>query len=372
MGVAVIVGTKKGAAILTSNTRENWSAEFVLKGWNVTASVRDEGGRYYTAIDNDVFGAAIMVSDDLKEWRQLENAPRYQPGEKGNPEHIRIKASSDFMGRYKDAPRLVDQIWTLHAAHGAIYAGVSEAGVFVSRDRGETWAGIDGFNNRPGREEWPPGFGGLCAHTLLTDAKNPDRIWVGVSSVGLFRSDDGGKSWALKNDGVNQTIGSSCVHRVTHDPANADIMYRQDHRGMYMTKNGGDSWTVIETGLPVGDLSDGHRCSFGFPIVMDKRTQSVFAVPLEGDNFRMPPNGKLAVYRTRDGGGRWEALDNGLPDGAFVSVLRGAMSVDQLDPGGVYFGTSSGAVFASPDLGGHWSEIASGLPRIGSVEAYVT
>ena len=141
---------------------------------------------------------------------------------------------------------------------------------------------------------------------------------------------------------------------------------------MYMTTNGGDSWSVIETGLPVGDLSDGLRCSFGFPIVMDKRTQSVFAVPLEGDNFRMPPNGKLAVYRTRDGGGRWEALSNGLPDGAFVTVLRGAMSTDELDPGGVYFGTSSGAVYASPDLGGHWSEIARGLPRISSVEAYAT
>jgi photosystem II stability/assembly factor-like uncharacterized protein len=139
---------------------------------------------------------------------------------------------------------------------------------------------------------------------------------------------------------------------------------------MYLSKNGGDSWSVIETGLPVGDLSDGHRCSFGFPIVMDKQTQSVFAVPLEGDNFRMPPNGKLAVYRTLDGGERWEPLDNGLPDGAFVSVLRGAMSADQL--GGVYFGTSSGTVYATPDLGNHWSEIASGLPRISSVEAYAT
>jgi len=371
MGVAVVVGTKKGAAILRSDTRENWSAEFALKGWNVTASARDEGGRYYAAINNDVFGAAVMVSDDLKQWRQLENAPRYQPGEKGNPEHIRIQASSDFMGKYKDAPRLVDQIWTLHAAHGAIYAGVSEAGIFVSRARGESWAGIDGFNNQPGREEWPPGFGGLCAHTILTDAKNPDRLWVGVSSVGFFRSDDGGKSWVLKNDGVNHTIGS-CVHCVTHDPTDADIMYRQDHRGMYLTKNGGDSWTVIESGLPVSDLSDGHRCSFGFPIVMDRRTQSVFAVPLEGDNFRFPSNGKLAVYRTRDGGGQWVALNDGLPDGAFVSVLRGAMSADQLNPGGVYFGTSSGAVYASPDLGGHWSEIAAGLPRIMSVAAYPT
>jgi hypothetical protein len=373
MSVAVIVGTKKGAAILTSDkSRANWSRDFVLKGWSINASTRDEKGRWYVAIGNDVFGPAIMVSDDLKEWRQLENAPRYQPGEKGNPEHIRIVASGDFMGKYKDSPRLVDQIWTLHASHGAIYAGVSEAGLFVSRDRGESWQSVDGFNNQEGREQWPPGFGGLCAHTILTDGKNPNRIWVGVSSIGFFRTDDGGKTWRLKNDGVNQTIGSSCVHCVTHDPANADVMYRQDHRGMYVSRDGGDNWSVIESGLPVTDLSDGHRCSFGFPIVMDKRTNSVFAVPLNGDNFRFPADGKLTVYRTTNGGEQWEALRNGLPDDAYVSVLRGAMSADELDPCGVYFGTSSGAVYASSDLGGGWAEIATGLPRIGSVRAYVT
>ncbi len=370
MGVALIVGTRKGAAILASDmARQKWSKDFVLQGWNVTASARDDGGRYYAAIGNDVFGPAIMASDDLKEWRQLEAAPRYKPGAKGNPEHNRKLGAGDPMGNYQGDARYVDQIWTLHAAHGALYAGVSEAGVFVSRDRGTSWQEIEGFNDHPSRANWEPGFGGLCAHTILTDAKNPLRMWVGVSSSGLFRTDDGGKTWGRKNDGVNATTGH-CVHRVAHDPARPDTLYRQDHRGMYLSEDGGDSWQVIETGLPVADLSDGHRCSFGFPIVMDRRTDNVFAVPLEGDNFRFPADGKLSVYRTADRGKRWARLGDGLPANSFVSVLRGAMSADQ--EAGVYFGTSSGAVYASPDLGEHWSEIAAGLPRIASVEAYVT
>jgi hypothetical protein len=159
------------------------------------------------------------------------------------------------------------------------------------------------------------------------------------------------------------------VHHVINDPGRASVLFRQEHRGVHRSDDGGDNWRVIENGLPVGELSDGHRCSFGFPIVMDRRTQSAFVVPLDGDNFRFPRGGQLAVYRTTDGE-RWHSLTKGLPANSFSSVLRGSMTADQLDPGGIYFGTSSGSIFASNDLGESWSEIARGLPRIYSVEAY--
>lgn len=371
MSVALVVGTRKGAVILTSDkTRRTWTGELVLKGWHVTASARDAGGRIYAAIGNDVYGPAIMASDDLKTWRQLDAAPRYREGEIGNPDHNRTLGAADPFGRFGGNGRYVDQIWTLHATKDALYAGVSEAGLFVSRDRGERWEPVDGFNNHPSRGEWVPGFGGLCAHTILSDAKNPDRLWVGVSAAGFFRTDDGGRTWTRKNDGVSADTGQ-CVHCLAHDPGEPDTIYRQDHRGVYLSEDGGDHWRPIEDGLHISELSDGHRCAFGFPIVMDRRSRSVFTVPLDGDNFRIPPDGALAVYRTSNRGAHWRKLTDGLPrKNHFAGILRGAMAADQQEPGGIYFGTTSGAVYGTADLGENWSELASGLPRILSVEAY--
>jgi photosystem II stability/assembly factor-like uncharacterized protein len=194
-------------------------------------------------------------------------------------------------------------------------------------------------------------------------------MWVGVSAAGFFRTDDGGKTWIPKNDGVPGDTGQ-CVHHVAHDPANPDVLFRQEHRGVYRSDDAGDTWRVLEDGLPVSELSDGHRCSFGFPIVLDRRSGNVFVAPLDGDNFRMPRDGQLAVYRTTDGN-RWDAQTGGLPANCYSGVLRGAMAGDQLSPGGIYFGTGSGSLFATRDLGDSWSEIARGLPRIQSVEAYV-
>jgi photosystem II stability/assembly factor-like uncharacterized protein len=368
MPVAVIIGTKKGAATFTSKDRKHWDQDFALRGWSITASARDDAGRFYCAGAHGVYGACVFASDDGKDWTQLDAAPRFRPGERGNPEHIRIQASGDFMCKYKDNPRLVDQIWTLHFAHGTLYAGVSEAGLFASADRGASWQPVDGFNNQPGRETWPPGFGGLGAHTILSDANNPDRMWVGVSSAGFFRTDDGGRTWSQKSDGVPGETGQ-CVHHVAHDANDAGILFRQEHRGVYMSRDAGDSWQVIEDGLPVSELSDGLRCSFGFPIVMDRRSGHLFVVPLEGDNFRIPRDGRLAVYRSQNGA-RWQPLRNGLPDNSYEGVLRGAMAADQLDPGGIYFGTTSGAVYGSSDIGESWSQMAGGLARILSVEAY--
>jgi photosystem II stability/assembly factor-like uncharacterized protein len=377
MSVALVVGTQKGAALITSKDRKVWREEFVLRGWPVTASVRDDQGRVYAAVNSPNYGVALFASDDLKEWKQLDAAPRYAPEDRGNPEHHRIVSQLDFTGMLKGGGRFVDQIWALHFAHGALYAGVSEAGLFVSRDRGQSWHAVRPFNEHPSRESWTPGFGGLGAHTILTDANDPDRMWVGISAAGFFRTDDGGKTWAPKNKGVNPATEEApastgqCVHHVTNDPSNASVLFRQEHRGVHRSDDGGDTWRVIEDGLPVAELSDGHRCSFGFPIVMDRRTKSAFVVPLDGDNFRFPRGGQLAVYRTREGE-NWHPLTKGLPENCFTSVLRGSMAADQLDPGGIYFGTSSGSIYASDDLGESWREIVSGLPRIMCVEAYAT
>ena len=375
MSVSLIVGTPKGAAILRSKDRRKWETEFVLRGWPVTASVRDDKGRTYVAVNSPNFGVALFASDDLTNWKQLEAAPRYRPEDRGNPEHHRLVAKEDFGGILKGGGRFVDQVWTLHFAHGALWAGVSEAGLFVSRDRGQSWQPVDGFNEQPGRENWAPGFGGLGAHTILSDANNPDRMWVGISAAGLFRTDDGGKTWQPKNKGVNPAVDSApastgqCVHSVTHDPKKANVLFRQEHRGVHRSDDGGDNWQVIEDGLPVTELSDGHHCSFGFPSTMDLKTGQVFVVPLDGDNFRFPRGGQLAVYRTKNGKS-WEPLTKGLPAKCFTAVLRGSLSADQLDPGGLYFGTASGVIYGSDDLGESWNEVASGLPRIMSVEAY--
>ncbi len=375
MPVSLIVGTKKGAAVLTSEDRAIWSTQFQLPGWPVTASARDDRGRVYAAVNSENYGVAIFVSDDMKSWRQLPAAPRYRPEDRGNAEHHRIVSQMDFTGLLKGGGRFVDQIWTLHWAHGALYAGVSEAGLFVSRDRGESWQPVDGFNNHPSRANWVPGFGGLGAHTILSDAKNPDRMWVGVSAAGLFRTDNGGASWSPKNKGVNPATESApattgqCIHHMAHDPDNADVIFRQEHRGVHRSDDGGDNWRVIEDGLPVAELSDGHRCSFGFPMVMDRASRSVFVVPMDGDNFRFPREGRLAVYRTQDGAHWWPQTE-GLPTDCYSTVLRGAMAADQT--GGIYFGTASGAIYASGNLGETWCEAARGLPRIQSVEAFVT
>ncbi|MEE8558366.1 MAG: exo-alpha-sialidase [Myxococcota bacterium] len=371
MGVVVIVGTAKGAAILRADeSRRSWAVDALrFKGWTVTAATRDAQGRYYVAVTHEVWGAAVCVSDDLESWQQLENGPRYAQGEVGNEEHNRILGATDPLGRFKGGGRYVDQIWKLYAAGDVVYAGVSEAGLFRSDDRGKSWEVVAGLNEHPTRSSWIPGFGGLCAHSVLTDGRNPDRLWVGISSTGVYRSDDGGKTWEEKNDGVSKSEGS-CVHSLAHNPADADVIYRQDHRGMYRTRDGGDSWQVIENGLPISTLGDEHRCSFGFTSGMDPASNSVYAVPIESDGFRFPHGGRLRVYRTQDGGEQWEELSRGLPDGVFANVLRGAMAVDPLDPCGVYVGTTAGTVYASADRGDSWSQIPATLPRILCVEAF--
>lgn len=372
MSTTVLVGTQKGAMVLRSDDgRANWTrSALLMKGWLVTSFVRDASGRTFAGVTHDVWGATVMASDDLENWTQCEGAPRYPADAKGNHGHNRIIGAMDPMEQFSAGGRHVDQIWKLYASGEILYAGVSEAGIFRSDDHGKSWHPLRGIDQHPDRDAFVPGFGGLCAHSILVDEHDPNRIWVGISSAGLFRSDDGGETFVSKNQGVDSSGEGYCVHSVAHNPRNADVIYRQDHRGVYRTDDGGDSWLLVEDGLPESVLSDEHHCSFGFAIDVDTRSDSVFIVPLEGDSFRFPHGGRLAVYRTQDRGASWQSFDAGLPSDCYTNVLRGAMATDGADPGGLYFGTTGGSVFGSANGGENWQTLVSDLPKVLAVEAF--
>ncbi len=350
MNVTVLVGTLKGAFVFRSSAaRLDWSIDGPLfKGWKVTASERLPDGSFLVATASDVYGPALHRTRDFREWSQVERGPAWP----------------------QDSGRKLNQVWRLAAGHGRVFAGVDEAGLFVSEDGGASWAPVEGLNEHETRAGWFPGAGGLCAHAILLDPEDGDRIWCGISAVGVFRSDDGGATWNPRNEGVRVIIEDQvqkdigfCVHGLAQDPRDADTIYRQDHAGMYLTRNGGDTWESAEHGLSSG---------FGFPIAVDRRSGRLYAIPLETDEFRMPPDGALRVFRSADRGGSWQPLTNGLPQShAYMGVLRGALETDSLDPGGVYFGTTSGTVHFSSDGGDSWRTLPCVLPRVLSVSAFV-
>lgn len=348
MTILGILGTAKGGFLLRSDDRSDWRLEGPLfKGWKVTASTREPGGPWIVATASDVYGPALHLSDDLVTWRQLEDGPRW---------------SEESCRRFR-------QFWTIHATPERWLVGIDDAGLFESRDRGESWRSVEALNEHPTREGWYPGAGGLCLHCILVDPANPDRIWCGISSVGVFRTEDGGLSWCEKNGAIPPMIEDdghaeigNCVHALVADPADANRMWRREHNGMFRSSDGGDTWERIEDGL---------GSWFGFPLVRDRRTGSLYDVPLESDEYRMPTDGALAVYRSRDDGDTWEGLRNGLPqEHAYMGVLRSALALDHRDPCGLVFGTTSGTIFVSSDAGESWRGLPWTLPRILSVELY--
>ncbi|MCC6756035.1 MAG: exo-alpha-sialidase, partial [Solirubrobacterales bacterium] len=263
------------------------------------------------------------------------------------------------------------RVWHLEPSHtdpDTVYAGVEDAALFRSTDGGMTWNELPGLRDAKGHL-WQPGAGGMCLHTILLDPGNPDRIVTAISAAGAFRTDDGGTSWFPVTQGLKSEwelpdpdaeIGH-CVHNLAMHPSRPDTIYMQKHWDVMRTDNGGKSWYEVSGNLP----SD-----FGFPIsVHAHEPETIYVVPIKSDAEHFPPEGKLRVYRSRTGGNEWEALTNGLPqENCWVNVLRDAMSTDSLESGGIYFGTTGGQVYVSPDSGDTWQTIVHDLPSVVSVE----
>ncbi len=351
----VLVGTKKGAFILESDAaRQSWD----LRGpfcqtWPVNHVVADPAtGTIFAGGGNEWFGPAVWKSSDLgATWTHSSEGISYGEG--------------------KDS---IKSVWSLAPSKGRLYAGVEPAGLFLSDDDGQSWKHMNGLRDHPTREHWQPGGAGLILHSLVPHPADDRQLWVGISAVGVFHTADGGESWAPRNQGTRCDFlpeeqrypeYGQCVHCLVIAPGASGRLYQQNHCGMYRSDDGGVSWQSIEAGLP---------STFGFPAATHPRDpETLFLLPLNGDILgRYVPEAKAAVWRTRDGGAHWEAKREGLPqENAFIGVLRQAMATDRLDPAGVYFGTSSGTLFASADEGESWRCVAEHLPSISSVETFV-
>jgi photosystem II stability/assembly factor-like uncharacterized protein len=353
--VFVLLGTKKGAFTLESDaSRRDWS----LRGpfcetWPMNHVVAESAtGTIYAGGGNEWFGPAVWKSTDLGEtWSHSSNGLAYKEGE--NP---------------------ISSVWSLAANGGRLYAGVQPAGLFASDDGGQSWTHIAGLRDHPTRPKWNPGGAGLILHSIVLDPRDDQQIWIGISAAGVFYTADGGKTWEPRNTGTRCDYlpedqrypeFGQCVHCVVAAPEQPGRLYQQNHCGMYRSEDGGQHWESIEAGLP---------SSFGFPAVAHPRDPStLFLLPLNGDIAgRYVPDGKAAVWRTRDSGAHWEALREGLPQqNAFFGVLRQAMTADRLEPAGIYAGTNTGTLFASANEGEQWTSIAHHLPPILSVETLV-
>jgi hypothetical protein len=249
-----------------------------------------------------------------------------------------------------------------------VYAGVEDAALFRTTDGGQTWTELPGLRNHGTGSKWQPGAGGLCLHSILIDPSDEDRMFIAISAAGAFRTDDGAKSWKPITKGLvsnyipNPTAEvGHCVHHIAHHRSRPDVLFMQKHWDVMRSDNGGDAWHEISGNLPT---------DFGFVIdVNTNEPETIYVVPIKSDSEHYPPDGKLRVYRSRTGGNEWEPLTNGLPQqDCYVNVLRDAMAVDSLDTCGVYFGTTGGQVYASPDGGDTWSCIVHDLPAVLSVE----
>lgn len=355
--VALLVGTRKGAFVLESDgDRSDWTVRGPsLAGWDVANLTYDDRGdpEVYAAVGHFVYGPTIHRSTDLGDsFEQVPSGPSF-------PE---------------DDGRELNQVWTVERGRADdpdhLYAGVDEAALFETRDGGDTWTEVAGLTDHSTRDSWFPGKGGLCCHSICRDPTDPDRLWVAISAVGVFRTEDGGESWTLCNDGLAVTAPDedhdglgSCVHRLVRDPTDPDRLYQQNHDGVYRTTDGADTWERVDDGLP---------SSFGFPMGLHPRDpETLYTVPLQSAEQRWVIDGEPAVYRSTDAGDSWERLADGLPTEAWVTVLRHAMAVDDRDPAGVYVGTTGGTIHASRDGGDTWDALDVSLPRINSLTATV-
>ena len=361
----VLVGTRKGAFILRSDgRRKSWSVDGpFFGGWelyHLKGSPTDPD-RIYASQSSSWFGQQIQRSDDGgRSWNPVGNLFEYD-GEAGTHQW------------YDGTPHPWEfaRVWHLEPSLGdpdTVYAGVEDAAMFKSTDGGNEWQEMSGLRLHGSGSAWQPGAGGMCLHTILLDEADPKRIFIAISAAGAFRTEDGGVSWKPINRGLTsgeipdqEAEVGHCVHRIARHPLRPEVLFMQKHWGVYRSDDAGDKWTKVSGDLP----SD-----FGFPIaVHPHEPETIYVVPIKSDAEHYPPEGKLRVYRSRVGGNEWEPLTSGLPQSnCYVNVLRDAMDVDSLDPGGVYFGTTGGQVYGSFDEGDTWEALTSHLPAVLSLE----
>ena len=364
-GVRVLVGTRKGAFVLSSDgRRERWDISGPhFPGWeiyHVKGSPADPD-RLYASQCSGWFGQVIQRSDDGgATWAPVGNEFRYD-GVPGT--HLWYDGTPH--------PWEFARVWHLEPSLSdpdTVYAGVEDAGLFRSSDGGNSWQELPGLRGHGSGPSWQPGAGGMCLHTIMLDASEPGRMFAAISAAGAFRSDDEGQTWRPVNHGL-QSEGipdpdaevGHCVHRLAMHPARPGVLYMQKHWDVMRSDDAGESWREISGNLP----SD-----FGFPIdVHAHDPETIYVVPITSDSYHFPPEGKLRVYRSRTGGDEWEPLTKGLPqENCYVNVLRDAMAVDSLDSCGIYFGTTGGQVYASANAGDSWTPIVRDLPAVLSVE----
>ena len=364
-GVRVLVGTRKGAFILTSDEkREKWDVSGPhFAGWEIyhLKGSPVDSNRLYASQSSGWFGQLIQRSNDGgKTWEPMDNKFVYEGVPGTHQWYDGTPHPWEFKRVWHIEPSLTDP--------DTVYAGIEDAALFRSSDGGKSWGELSGLRGHGSGPRWQPGAGGMCLHTIVLDPSAPGRIFIAISAAGAFRTDDGGATWRPINQGLRSEhipdptaeVGH-CVHRIAMHPSRPGVLFMQKHWDVMRSDNAGDSWREVSGNLPT---------DFGFVIdVHAHEPETIYVVPIKSDSEHFPLDGKLRVYRSRSGGNDWEPLSKGLPQSdCYVNVLRDAMAVDSLDSCGVYFGTTGGQVYASADAGDNWAPIVRDLPAVLSVE----
>ena len=384
--IRVLVGTRKGAFILTSDgKRRDWKVSGPhFAGWEIYHMKGSpvDPNRIYASQTSGWFGQLIQCSTDGGEtWEQpgvkpAEGPPAWPPARSNrflydlSPETGKPLTTHQWYDGTQH-PWEFKRVWHLEPSLSdaeTVYAGVEDAALFRSIDGGKNWHELAGLRGHGTGPAWMPGAGGMCLHTIVLDTANPDRIYIAISAAGAFRTDDGGVNWKPINKGlVSNTIPDPtaeighCVHHIAMNPSRPGVLFMQKHWDVMRSDDAGDSWHEVSGNLPT---------DFGFAIdVHAHEPETLYVVPIKSDSEHFPIEGKLRVYRSKTGGNEWEPLTKGLPQqNCYVNVLRDAMAVDSLDRCGVYFGTTGGQVYCSPDAGDNWQPIVHDLPAVLSVE----